>query len=296
MDKKQPLVSVLIANFNNGKYLQTAVNSVLKQTYSNWEIIIIDDASTDNSWEIIQKYAKTYPNIRCYQNPKNLKVGATKARVASLAKGEICAILDPDDTLAPEAVEKHVEIYLANPDCSMVSSKYYICDKELNIQGINTDVYNPNLYDSYLCSKGGINAFWSFKKEKYNLTNGFKAKYILAEDQDLYYQLEEVGTVKVIDEPLYYYRIHKRSISKNDNLATAYAYHLLAMFEAKQRRSKNKKESDAIQLAVLHFMTWGIMKIKKPMRIKLLKSALTHFPLLLFKRTVMSAIWRLLKN
>lgn len=296
MFKKQPLVSILMANYNNGKYLKEAIRSVFDQTYTNWEVIIVDDASTDNSWEIIKKFAETYPNIRCFQNPKNLKVGATKARATSLAKGQICAILDPDDTLVNTALEKQVQCHLEDSNCSVVSSKYYICDEVFKINGINTDVYKPEQNYSYLASTGGINHFWSFKKEKYDLTRGFKTKYYLAEDQDLFYQLEEVGTVKVINEPLYYYRIHKNSISKNDNLAPAYAYHLLAMFEAKNRRSKNKLEAKAIESALLHFLTWGIMKIKKPLRLQLLSKMTLNFPNLLYRKSVLSTIFGLFKN
>jgi glycosyltransferase involved in cell wall biosynthesis len=296
LQEKKPLVSILIANYNNGVYIENAIKSIVNQTYLNWEIIIVDDDSTDNSWEIITKFAETYPYIRCYQNPKNLKVGATKARATSLAKGQICAILDPDDKLVPTAIEKQVQCHLEYSNCSMVSSKYYICDEVFKINGINTDVYKPEQNYSYLASKGGINAFWSFKKSKYDLTRGFKTKYYLAEDQDLYYQLEEVGAVKVINEPLYYYRIHKNSISKNDNLAKAYAYHLLAMFEAKNRRPKNKLESEAIEKAFVHFMTWGIMKIKKPLRLQLLSKMTLNFPNLLYRKSVFSAIYGLSKN
>lgn len=291
-----PLISVLIANFNNGRYIEEAIKSVVKQTYSNWEIIIVDDASTDNSWDIIQSLGNKYSNIYFYRNERNLKVGATKAKSTNLARGKICAILDPDDVLDSTALEKQVNMHLIYPDCSMVSSKYYVCDEKLNVKGINTDVYAPNMYDSYLSSKGGINAFWSFKKDKYQLTEGFKSKFILAEDQDLYYQLEEVGDIKVINEPLYYYRIHEKSISKNDNLAMAYAYHLFAMFDAKKRRKKSKTESSAIKFSLLHFMTWGIMKIEKLLRLKLFINILVNFPELLFTKSVMSAAFGLFKK
>jgi len=295
MHKKQPLVSILMANYNNGKYLKEAIQSVFNQTYTNWEVIIVDDASTDNSWDIIKDLPKKHDNIYSCQNEINLKVAATKARATELSNGEICAILDPDDTLVNTALEKHVAVYLNNPNCSMVSSKYFFCDAKLNIEGVNKDVFNPELNYSYLSSSGGINAFWSFKKAKYDLTRGFKTKYYLAEDQDLYYQLEEVGAVKVINEPLYYYRIHKNSISKNDNLAKAYAYHLLAMFEAKNRRPKNKLESEAIKKAFMHFMTWGIMKIKKKIRLQLFGKIAIHFPHLFSKRIVISGLWGVIK-
>lgn len=296
MHKNQPLVSILIANYNNGTYILEAIKSVVNQTYKNWEIIIVDDASTDGSWSIINQIAKTYGNIRIYRNEKNLKVAATKAKATDLANGEICAILDPDDALIPEAIEKHVKTYIKLPDCSVAGSNYYHCDEQLQIKSVNQKIYNPNQFQSYLASEGGIHHFWSFSKAKYYTTQGFDANFILAEDQDLFYKLEEVGKVCIINEPLYYYRAHQNAISQGDKIALAYTYHVLAMFAAKSRRPKNKKESQVIQAAVLHFMTWGIMKIKKPMRLRLFKSIVSNFPKLLLKRTVMSAFWVYLKN
>ena len=74
-------------------------------------------------------------------------------------------------------------------------------------------------------------------------------------------------------------------------MAKAYAYHLLAMFEAKNRRPKNKLESEAIKKAFMHFMTWGITKIKKKMRLLLFGKIVMNFPQLFFKRIVISGLW-----
>ena len=91
-----PLFSVLIANYNNGKYLMDAIKSVYEQTYTHWEIILVDDASTDNSHELYKELEKD-ERIRIFYNDENHGCGYTKRRCAELANGELCGFLDPDD-------------------------------------------------------------------------------------------------------------------------------------------------------------------------------------------------------
>ena len=92
----QPLFSVLIANYNNGKYLMDAIESVRQQTYTNWEIILVDDSSTDNSHELYKELEQD-ERIHIFLNNQNRGCGYTKHRCAELANGEICGFLDPDD-------------------------------------------------------------------------------------------------------------------------------------------------------------------------------------------------------
>lgn len=86
MKTNQPLFSVLIANYNNGKYLMEAIESVRQQTYTNWEIILVDDASTDNSKELYKELEKD-ERIHIYLNEQNIGCGYTKRRCAELATG-----------------------------------------------------------------------------------------------------------------------------------------------------------------------------------------------------------------
>ena len=88
------LFSILIANYNNGRYLQEAIDSVLAQTYTNWEIVLVDDKSTDQSFEIYEKYKDDY-RFRFFYNDQNMGCGYTKRRCVSMAKGDLCGFLDP---------------------------------------------------------------------------------------------------------------------------------------------------------------------------------------------------------
>ena len=106
--KDNPLFSVLIANYNNGRFLQEAIDSVLAQTYSNWEVVIVDDGSTDESRRVYDQF-KEDDRIRVYYNGDNKGCGYTKKHCAKLAKGEVCGFLDPDDVILAEALELSVE-------------------------------------------------------------------------------------------------------------------------------------------------------------------------------------------
>src|SRR3989344_2111733 len=96
--KKQPFVSVVMPVYNAGDFLVEAIESILCQTYKNIEFIMIDDASTDNSWEIMKTYQERYPDIiRISQNRTNLKQAATVEQAMRLDRGAFIARMDADD-------------------------------------------------------------------------------------------------------------------------------------------------------------------------------------------------------
>ena len=131
MMNDSPLFSVLIANYNNGRFLMDAISSVREQTYSNWEIILVDDASTDNSTELYKQLEQD-ERIHIFYNETNGGCGFTKRRCAELANGSLCGFLDPDDTLLPEAIQKHVAAHQGHPQVSVVYSRCYYCRARLH--------------------------------------------------------------------------------------------------------------------------------------------------------------------
>jgi len=298
-----PLFSVLMANYNNESFIEEAMSSIQKQTYTDWELIIVDDASTDNSWDIISRITKSNPKIRAYRNEKNMRVGATKKKCVSLSSGEICGILDSDDALTPDAIDVMVKAHHEYPRCSLVSSKYYLCNDTLQVEKLLDTQKAFELGKSYLESTPGvIHHFWTFKRSFYNETDGFSKYYVLAEDQDLFYKLEEVGELYYVNRPLYYYRIHKNGISTNEKTATAYSWHIQAMMEALSRRKRNitkvqyKRETLAVASNIYNFLNWGIGKIS----VKYMRSHILNLirlkPRYLADRRVLCTLVRVLKN
>ena len=238
---ERPLVSVLVANHNNARFIEDALDSVLAQTYSNIEIVVVDDASTDDSLGVIDDYIKVHPNhnIMLYQSFCSHGCGRVKRKCVDIARGEYFAFLDPDDKIAPDAVEKLVSIHEDKSCYSIVYSTQFLCDENLQIQ---SKAYWPGeipLGQSNLTSKKGhVSAFALCKKSCYDQTAGINPEYIVAEDQDLYFKMEEIAPVFFLNEPLYYYRKHDHNMSYSDDKEARNRYWLMQCVEAAYHRRK----------------------------------------------------------
>lgn len=233
------LFSILIANYNNGHFFKECYQSILNQTYQNLEIIIVDDASTDNSVEVIKNIIQNDNRCKLFINEKNEKAGYTKNRCAHLSSGKICGFLDPDDTLEPNAIEVMINAHNEYPKTSIITSKHYLVDNNLNKIQIDVQGKAVPKDKSYLTyDKGALTHFATFKRESYLNTGGINPKFKRAVDQDLYYKLEEVGDIHFLYIPLYNYRINKNSISANENVYKAQYWHFVAIIDAYKRRNK----------------------------------------------------------
>ncbi len=124
-------ISVFITSYNQKKYLVEAVESVLAQTLKPFEIIIVDDCSTDGSREIIESYAYTHPKlIRPFYHERNLGIGKNKAFAQKQARGEWLTYLDGDDRFLPEKLEMEFKTLQQHPDSKVVYSNFYSINEE----------------------------------------------------------------------------------------------------------------------------------------------------------------------
>lgn len=222
------LFSVLIANYNNGQYLEECLQSIFAQTYKNWEIVIVDDASTDDSNNIYEKFSDD-ERVTVIVNRKNKGCGYTKRKCVEIARGEICGFVDADDALSHDALELMIRYHLDNPGFSIIYSTHYVCDQNLTPKEIADYVGQiPNHSKSCWTLRPVISHFASFKRVNYLNTKGISPIYHKAADKDLYYKLEDTGPVLFIDKPLYFYRHHLNSISLNQHATAAYQYELMA--------------------------------------------------------------------
>lgn len=238
----KPLFSVLIANYNDAAFINDALRSIDRQTYVNYEIVIVDDGSTDNSRQILESI-KGRSNTRIYYNDTNYGCGYTKAKCISLAKGELCGFLDSDDTLTDNALEVMVRTHKQYPEASIVYSKYYYCNKDLSPMYISSHQQSIPKGSSFLQFKrGAISQFATFKKGLYDRTPGINKDLRVAEDLDNYFKLEEVGPTIFIDEPLYYYRNNTgNNTSTNKNVINAVSHEIIAKTDACHRRGLDTK-------------------------------------------------------
>ena len=279
-----PLFSILIANYNDGHYLNDALASVERQTYRNFEVIIVDDCSTDNSKFFLQGL-ESKPNYHLYFNDKNHGCGYTKRRCVEMANGDICGFLDADDALTPDALEVMVKSHSKHPDTSIIYSRYHFCNRDLAPLYISEHQCTIPEGQSFLeYKRGAISHFVTFKKSYYNMTLGINDQFRIAEDLDLYFKLEEVGKTLFIDIPLYYYRNGTgNNTSLNENVVKASYWEIIAKTEACRRRNLNY---EVVELPMIEEITNSIVSLKatdvKQTREYKLGNYLLH-PKLLFK-------------
>jgi glycosyltransferase involved in cell wall biosynthesis len=206
--------SVLIAYYNNYDFFLDCYQSLLRQTYKNFEAVILDDYSTDGSFERLLELVKDDYRFRVFQNNGNRGVGFTKKRlVEELSSGDICGFLDPDDALEDNAIEESVKNY-NNEKIIATYSYIKICDEKMNFGKIFPNTRSVRQSNSLFFNIDfEISHFFTFRKSAYGKIRGINPDLKIAEDIDLYLQLYDVGNIRLIPQPLYLYRIHNNGLS-----------------------------------------------------------------------------------
>ncbi|MBS1774566.1 MAG: glycosyltransferase family 2 protein [Bacteroidetes bacterium] len=232
------LFSIIVANYNNGRFLDDLVKSVLSQTYTNWELIIADDASQDESEQVVSKYLSD-TRIKFIKHTINKGAGGAFKTAADNSKGEIIGMLGADDALDPDTIRIMVEAHAANPGAVLVTTRAYDCDLNLKPYGI-CEISDKQPEGVPLIKDVRISNFVTFKRKNYLQTEGFSDNIKRAVDIDIYLQLEETGgSLFFVDKPLYLYRRHLQGISQGgENGVKAATFSLRAKMNAYQRRLK----------------------------------------------------------
>jgi glycosyltransferase involved in cell wall biosynthesis len=187
-----PLVSVIIPTYNHANFLELALQSVIDQTYHNWEIIVVDNHSTDNTDEIVNKF-KEY-NIKLFKIHNNGIIGASRNLGIKEAKGEWVAFLDSDDIWYKEKLERSINALQENPDVKVISTD------ELMVNKINREEhvlhhgpYCPDFYKTLLVSGNRLSTSATLVKKTFLDSTGIlfreKKEFVTAEDYDFWMQL-----------------------------------------------------------------------------------------------------------
>ena len=232
--ESKPLFSVLVANYNNGCYLMEAINSVYAQTYTNWEIIIVDDASTDNSKELYEKLSQN-DRIHVFYNDLNMGCAYTKHQLMLHANGDYCGYLDPDDVILPNAIEVTMKALLSSPETVLTFSRHYLCDENLNVteESRLLELKEGESYFEHRDYRAEV--FAGFKKSAYFASGGLElSSRAGGDDADLYFKLEEQGKIAIIDEFTYKYRRHSRAMTAD--LDRMFYYNLIVRHSTCLRR------------------------------------------------------------
>lgn len=132
--KDYGLVSIITPTYNSENFIDETIKSILSQTYNNWELIITDDCSTDNTFDVVSKYAQEDNRIKIYKLNKNSGAGVARNNSIKEAKGRFLAFCDSDDCWLPEKLEKQLQFMMEN-NCSFSCTSYYTCEENGTIKG-----------------------------------------------------------------------------------------------------------------------------------------------------------------
>ncbi len=199
--------------YNASQYLAEAIDSIIAQTLEDWELIIIDDGSTDTSDEIIRSYTDT--RIRYFQNDGNKGLIYTRNKLIELATGEYIAFLDSDDISMPERLQQQVAFLDNNPDYGLCGTWSLMIDVNgSRIKKINMPVSDEEIR----CSLLFINTFVQSSimiRKKILLDHPYNGDYPLAEDYELWCRLSRQYKLKNLPAHHTRYRWHNTNISKS---------------------------------------------------------------------------------
>ncbi len=222
------LVSIIMANYNGSKFLSEAIESVLLQTYTEWELLVVDDASTDNSLSIIKRYEKNDKRIFLYELTRNSGPANARNYAIQKAKGRYISFLDSDDVWLPVKLQKEIA-YMQKYSISLVYSSYYTINEYSELNGIfiipKKQIHYKELLKS--CIIGNLTAMYDsfYLNKKYMIDVGH-------EDYALWLDiLKNIDFAYGIQEPLAAYRIRKNSVSSNKVKAAKYQWKIYREIE-----------------------------------------------------------------
>lgn len=209
---EKPLVSVIINCYNGEKYLREAIDSVIAQTYENWELVFWDNQSTDSTREIVESYKN--PKIKYFYAPVHTSLGEARNGAMERASGDYWGFLDVDDKWLPSFLSEYISTINCSQDTVIVYSNYYCKEglkkwlaypsKQSSIIETEEFVKNYNIAISAALFKADV-----VKKENVKFNTAFS----LIEDYDFFVKLCLFGAIYYISEPLMVYLYHENNLS-----------------------------------------------------------------------------------
>jgi len=258
-----PAVSVLMPALNAARYVAKAVESILAQTYTDFEFLIVDDGSIDDTPKILRRYAEYDRRIHIISRPRTGVVRALNELIA-LARGDLIARMDADDIALPTRFERQVAYLKDHPECVLVGSRVFIIDPEgdeLTILG--RALSHEEIVDDLLAHRGQMvyHSAVMFRRHVVMDMGGYDDRMVEAEDLDLFLRLAEVGRIINLPDPLLKYREHLKKTGRV-RAKQLEPYTWMIVNEARKRRGmeplpESGDSSCSPRTPAQIYQTWG---------------------------------------
>lgn len=205
----EKLISVVLPVYNGAEHLATSIESVINQTYQNWELIIVNDCSTDDSLKIALNYQKKEARIRVLSNETNLKLPRSLNVGFAEAKGDYYTWTSDDNMYMPNTLRRLSQELDSDSSCAMAYSNM----TEIDADGKELGTYKRSSPENIVAGNV-FGASFIYRAETAKQIGEYDANLFLAEDYDYWIRIYRVGKIKHIDESLYYYRRHAGSLTE----------------------------------------------------------------------------------
>ncbi|MFK8302486.1 glycosyltransferase family 2 protein [Capnocytophaga stomatis] len=220
------MVTIAIPFYNAEQFLSLAIDSVIAQTYSDWQLLLIDDGSKDNSLEIAKKYAQEDNRIKVFSDGENKNLGFRLNQIPSLVNTKYLARMDADDIMHPKRIEKQIQILEQYTDIDVLGTNAYTIDKDNNVIGLRNKVVNPEQLRQV---KGFIHPTIMAKTEWF-INNPYDINAVRMEDAELWHRTSDKYKFAMLSEPLFFYREIGNNYYKKYFLASTSKQYILKKY------------------------------------------------------------------
>ena len=245
-----PLISLVITTYNRESFLGCAIASVLQQTFTNFELIVWDDGSTDGSVALAQAYAQQDHRVRVIAAPHQGRVAALAAAIAH-TRGQYLGWVDSDDWLAPTALAETVRVLERHPAVGMLYTDYYETAADGKVWQYGRRCRLPYSPQRLLVDFMTFH-FRLLRRSVYQQVGGIEDSLDFVEDYDLCLRLSEVTQIRRVRQPLYFYRMHAHSASQELHLEQTLRTHTILQ-RALGRRGLGKTHAIDLELETGRF-------------------------------------------
>ena len=206
------LVSIILPTYNGKRFLRESIESVINQTYKDWELIVVNDCSTDNTLQIIEEYAQKDNRIKYITNEINSKLPQSLNNGFKLAKGEYYTWTSDDNKYYPTAIEEMVQFLDTNNDVDLVSFNFNFINEAGSFQQVATEIM-PTRSQIMLAAHNNVGACFMYRKEIAEKVGEYDTSMFCAEDYDYWCRVALVGKISYQDKVLYDYRNNSQSLT-----------------------------------------------------------------------------------
>lgn len=214
-----PKVSVIISTLNGQRFIREAVQSILDQTFRNFELIVVNDGSTDATLDILRTF-KDF-RIRILDNGKNIGIAGSQNKALSVAKGKYLALMDHDDLSLPERLQRQVDFLDTHRQVGMLGCNCISVDESGNVQSVSSH-FPDDAFLKWQLLLGGCPFFHTslmVRRSAMERIGGYDARYRLAGDYHVISKLAENGGIANLEQPLVKWRVHQSSASARNKQA-----------------------------------------------------------------------------